>query len=143
MVKARVVDKKVERWCFTDERGAKEKEEGEDGWEGGINKGLHVDGREKKEERERERGRSYTKDEERNSYCLASPAFPQYTAQVYRMCTLPPPLRPSVATSSVEGGNTPRTHGQCRILYPEDHPSPADCRYRRRRAASGSPRSAK
>lgn len=58
MVKARVVDKKVERWCFTDERGAKEKEVGEDGWEGGINKGLHVDGREKKEERER--GRSYT-----------------------------------------------------------------------------------
>lgn len=91
MVKARVVDKKVERWCFTDERGAKEKEEGEDGWEGGINKGLHVDGREKKEERER--GRSYTKDEERNSYCLASPAFPQYTAQVYRMCTHPPSLR--------------------------------------------------
>lgn len=48
-----MVDKKVERWCFTDERGAKEKEEGEDGWEGGINKGLHVDGREKKKERER------------------------------------------------------------------------------------------
>jgi len=23
----------------------------------------------------------------------------------------------------MEGGNTPRTHGQCRILYPEDHPT--------------------
>lgn len=100
MVKARVVDKKVERWCFTDERGAKEKEEGEDGWEGGINKGLHVDGREKKEERER--GRSYTKDEERNSYCLASPAFPQYTAQVYRMCT--PSPSPPLRRDLVRGG---------------------------------------
>lgn len=32
-------------------------------------------------------------DRERNSYCLASPAFPQYTAQVYRMCTPHPTVR--------------------------------------------------
>lgn len=35
-------------------------------------------------------------------------------------CVLSPPSAP--AAPSVEGGNTPRTHGQCRILYPEDHP---------------------
>jgi len=39
-------------------------------------------------------GDERARDEERNSYCLASPAFPQYTAQVYRMCALLPLLLP-------------------------------------------------
>lgn len=69
-----------------------------------INKGLHVDvdaaeakgmkERRRRGGRGRVRARSLARarDEERNSYCLASPAFPQYTAQVYRMCTLSPLL---------------------------------------------------
>lgn len=46
-------------------------------------------------EAKRERNGAHARDEERNSYCLASPAFPQYTAQVYRMCTLLPVALPS------------------------------------------------
>lgn len=138
-----MVDKKVERWCFTDERSAKEEEkeekeekkEGEDRWEGGINKGLNVGGREKKK---RERGRSYTKDEERNSYCLASPAFPQYTAQVYRMCT---PLRRDL----VRGGWKHPSHAWS-VPYPVSR-RPPFIRHQpaaaAATAASGSPRSAK
>lgn len=58
-------------------------------------------------------------DRERNSYCLASPAFPQYTAQVYRMCT--PHTTLVHPLSSVRVETAPCTHGQDRILSSETH----------------------
>jgi len=78
------VDKKVEGGA-SPRRSAKEKRA--KGWRREVLiKGCMSTGRGEGDERAR--------DEERNSYCLASPAFPQYTAQVYRMCALLPLLFP-------------------------------------------------